>query len=44
MVDQMLDDKIGQYLEDVKAMLKDNERVIANALSRHEEDIIQLKQ
>lgn len=44
MVDQMLDDKIGQYLEDIKAMLKDNERVIANALSRHEEDIIQLKQ
>lgn len=44
MVDQILDDKIGQYLEDIKAMLKDNERVIANALSRHEEDIIQLKQ
>lgn len=44
MIDQMLDDKIGQYLEDIKAMLKDNERVIANALSRHEEDIIQLKQ
>lgn len=42
-VDGLLDEKIGTYLENMKNMLLSNERVVANALSRHEEDILTLK-
>ena len=42
-VNDLLDDKIGEYLESIKTMLANNERVVANALSRHEEDILTIK-
>lgn len=42
-INDLLDDKISDYLQAIQTLLENNERVIANALSRHEEDILNLK-
>lgn len=42
-LDDNLQPKLDEYFSEIQQYITDNDRVTANALSRHEEDIIQLK-
>ena len=42
-INDLLDDKIGEYLDSIVTYIRDNERVIANALARHEQAITELQ-
>ena len=42
-INNLLDDKIGDYLDAIVTYIRDNERVIANALVRHEQAITELQ-
>ena len=39
-----LNELLGDYFQDIQDAITNNERVIANALSRHEEDILNVKE
>ena len=42
-INNLLDDKISDYLDSIVTYIRDNERVIANALARHEQAITELQ-